>query len=69
MNINNLINFNVFFEDGVYTADGGNFGIVTQGETLDILLKNIKEAVELYFEDEPVKSPYFTILYSDKVPN
>lgn len=33
-------------------AEGVNLPIVTQGKTLDELVDNIKEAVELHLEDE-----------------
>jgi len=48
----NIIQFLVSQEDGVYTADGVNVPIVTDGKTFEELQKNIKDAVELYFEDE-----------------
>ncbi|MEX2029166.1 MAG: type II toxin-antitoxin system HicB family antitoxin [Candidatus Paceibacterota bacterium] len=38
-------------EDGYYTASARDFFIVTQGKSLDELIKNINEATELYFED------------------
>ena len=43
-------------EDGWYVAEGVDVGIVTQGKTLDELMANIKEAVELYFEDEDINT-------------
>lgn len=48
----NIIQF--YIEKGVkyYVAQGINFPIITQGKTLDELMKNIKEAVELHFEGE-----------------
>lgn len=48
----NIIQFWVSQEDGVYTADGANVPIVTDGKTFEELRANIKEAVELYFEGE-----------------
>jgi hypothetical protein len=36
-------------EDGVYTADGVNVPIVTDGKNFEELKENIREAVELYF--------------------
>ncbi len=48
----NIIQFSISQEDGVYTADGINVPIVTDGKTFEELKKNIQEAVELYFEDE-----------------
>jgi predicted RNase H-like HicB family nuclease len=48
----NIIQFWVSQEDGVYTASGVNVPVVTDGKTFEELQANIKEAVELYFEDE-----------------
>jgi predicted RNase H-like HicB family nuclease len=50
-----ILQFNVFQEDGVYTADGGNVPIVTEGATFEELQENIRDAVALYFKgDDPV---------------
>lgn len=48
----NIIQFWVSQEDGVYTASGVNVPVVTDSKTFEGLQANIKEAVELYFEDE-----------------
>lgn len=48
----NIIQFWISQEDGVYTADGVNVPVVTDGKTFEELQTNIKEAVELYFEGE-----------------
>ena len=49
-----IIQFNVFQEDGFYTADGINAPIVTEGATFEELQDNIRDAVALYFEgDDP----------------
>lgn len=50
--VKNIIQFLVSQEDGVYTADGMNVPIVTDGNTFEELQENLKRAVELYFEDE-----------------
>ena len=42
--------------DGGYTASALGYGIHTQGESLDELRRNIREAVECHF-DEPVQMP------------
>ncbi len=52
----NTISFKISKKGKYYTASADGFFIVTQGKTLDELSKNIKEATELYFEDEPKKS-------------
>ncbi|WP_456416325.1 type II toxin-antitoxin system HicB family antitoxin [Methanocaldococcus sp.] len=46
------INFRVFYDGKYWVAEGIDVSIFTQGKTLDELMKNIKEAVELHFEDE-----------------
>jgi predicted RNase H-like HicB family nuclease len=38
--------------DKYYVAEGVDLPIVTQGETLDELVVNIKEAIELHLEGE-----------------
>jgi len=52
----NIIQFSISEENNVYTAEGVNVPIVTSGNTFEELKKNIKEAVELFFEDEDPKS-------------
>ncbi len=42
--------------DGGYTASALGVGIHTQGESLDELRANVKEAVDCYFE-ETMESP------------
>lgn len=49
-----IIQFNISQEDGVYTADGINVPIVTEGVTFEELQENIRDAVAFYFEgDDP----------------
>lgn len=48
----NIIQFVISREDGMYTAEGVNVPVVTEGETFEELQENIREAVALYFEDE-----------------
>jgi predicted RNase H-like HicB family nuclease len=45
-------------EEGGYSAGAVDYFIVTQGDTLDELMKNIEEATMLYFEtvENPIKS-------------
>jgi predicted RNase H-like HicB family nuclease len=50
-----IIKFNILQDDGIYTADGANVPIVTEGGTFEELQENIRDAVALYFEgDDPV---------------
>ena len=37
--------------DGGYSASALGFGIHTQGDTLDELPRNVREAVDCYFDD------------------
>jgi len=39
----------------VFVAHCTNLGIASQGDTTDEALKNIKEAIELYLEEQPKK--------------
>ncbi len=48
----NIIQFQITESDGGYVAEGVNVPIVTQGDTLDELTENIREAVGLFVEDE-----------------
>jgi len=48
-----LIKFEIYQdEDQFWCAKGIDADIFTQGKTLDELRKNIKEAVEVHFEEE-----------------
>jgi len=42
--------------DGGYTASAVSGGIHTEGETLEELRRNVRDAVDCYFDD-PAKSP------------
>ncbi len=55
-----ILNYTAIIEKG---DDGGFWayvpslqGCYTQGETLDEVTKNLKEAIELYIEANPIKS-------------
>ncbi len=49
----NIIKFSIIKEpEGYYVATGIGHPIVTDGDTLDQLQENIKEAVSLYLEGE-----------------
>ena len=37
--------------DGGYSASALGFGVHTQGDTLDELRRNVREAVDCYFDD------------------
>lgn len=50
--------------EGGYTAKAIGVGIFTEGDTLEEIKKNIKEAVECHFEDD--KRPKIIRLHSVK---
>lgn len=47
-----IIQFTIQKGEKYYTAHANDFPIFTQAETLDKLVKNIREATELHFSDE-----------------
>lgn len=42
-------------EEGGYVAFNPETGTTTQGETVEEALANLREAVELFLEDEPIR--------------
>lgn len=48
------IQFYISHDSEGYTAQGVGLGIVTQADSLDVLMTNIQEAVQLHFEGEEV---------------
>lgn len=46
------IQFHIYRGEKYYVAQGIDLPIITQGKTLDDLVKNLKEAVELQLEGE-----------------
>ncbi|PIR87567.1 MAG: HicB family protein [Candidatus Harrisonbacteria bacterium CG10_big_fil_rev_8_21_14_0_10_45_28] len=55
-----IIQFKIFKDEDIYVAEGFDLPIVTQGDDLDSLVKNIEEAVSLHFEGEDLKNLNFT---------
>jgi predicted RNase H-like HicB family nuclease len=47
----------VSHEDGWYVARCLEVEVTSQGRTVEEALANLREALELYFEDEPIPSP------------
>lgn len=47
-----LVKVEAYHDGAFWCARGIREDVFTQGKTLDELLKNIKEAVSLHFEDE-----------------
>ncbi len=56
----NILQFQVTESDGGYVAEGVSVPVVTQGDTLDELAANIREAVELFVEGEDLSELGFT---------
>jgi predicted RNase H-like HicB family nuclease len=50
------ITVSIWKEEDMYVAKGIELGVASQGKTKDEALANLKEAVELYFEDEDTKT-------------
>ena len=48
--------------DGGYSASALGFGIHTQGDTMDDLRRNVREAVDCYF-DESTERPHLIRLH------
>jgi predicted RNase H-like HicB family nuclease len=59
-----ILQFSVFESDGGYAAEGVSVPIVTQGDTLDELTANIREAVELFLEGEDLSELGFATIPS-----
>ncbi len=47
-----IVKFDVYFDGEYWCARGIEEDIFTQGKTLDELMENLREAVELHFEEE-----------------
>jgi hypothetical protein len=47
-----MVKIEVYHDGEMWCARGLGVGIFTQGATLDEVVANIREAVELHFEDE-----------------
>ncbi len=61
-----IIQFRVYKGEKYYVAECVDLAIVTQGKTLDELVENIKEAIELHLEGENLEElgilPNFAVL-------
>ena len=67
-----VIQFKITKDENTYIAEGVDLAIVTGADTLDELVKNISEAVELHFEGEDESTFEFTtkpsILLNYEIP-
>lgn len=43
--------------DGGYSASAVGYGVHTQGETVPEVRRNVREAVECYFDEQPETRP------------
>ncbi len=50
-----IIKIEIYHDGEFYCARCLDYDIFTQGQTLDEIVHNAKEAVILYFEDEPAE--------------
>lgn len=50
--------------ESIFVAHCTSLGIASQGKTIDEAMKNIKEAVELYLEEQPEKYEELSISVS-----
>ena len=50
-----IIQVHIYKGDKYYIAECIDLPVVTQGKTLDELMKNLNEAIELQLEDEDIK--------------
>jgi len=60
-----LVKFEIYNEGEYWCARGIGVDIFTQGETLDVLVDNLKEAVEVHFEELLEKGEEVRILAID----
>ena len=54
-------------EDNLYVADCSEIGTVSQGESIEEAVKNLKEATELYLEEFPINPIQRSILTTFEV--
>ena len=55
-------------EENMYIAKCAEIGTVSQGNTIDKAIANLKEATELYLEEFPLKITSHPILTTFEVP-
>ena len=68
-----IIQVKIYKGKKYYVADCIDLPVVTQGKTLDEVVKNIKEAIELHLEGEDLKEwdilPDYSILVNFELPS
>ena len=67
-----ILQFHIFKGEKYYIAEGIDLPVVTQGKTLDELIRNIQEAVQLQLEGENLEdfdlAPNPSILLNLELP-
>ena len=68
-----IIQVKIYKGEKYYVAECIDLPVVTQGKTLDEVVKNIKEAIELHLEGEDLKEwdimPDYSILVNFELPS
>ncbi|WP_292460249.1 type II toxin-antitoxin system HicB family antitoxin [Methanothermococcus sp.] len=62
-----LVKFEIYKDGEYWCAEGIGVDIFTQGKTLDELMDNIKEAVEVHFEEDIQYGKHITILSMSEI--
>lgn len=62
-----VVKFETYYDGEFWCAKGTNYDIFTQGKTYEELLKNIKEAASLHFEEELKNNKLFDILVMNEM--
>ncbi len=57
----------IYKEEDMYVAECPEVGTVSQGESIEEALENLKEATELYLEEFPIKDKKQPILTTFEV--
>jgi predicted RNase H-like HicB family nuclease len=63
----NLLTAVIRKEEDMYVAECYEVGTVSQGETIEKAIENLKEATELYLEEFPLKTGSHVILTTFEV--
>ncbi len=68
-----IIQVKIYRGEKYYVAECVDLPVVTQGKTLDEVVKNIKEAIELHLDGENLEEwnvlPDYSILVNFEVPS
>ncbi len=57
----------LYKEDGMYVAECSEVGTVSQGDTIEEAINNLKEATELYLDEFPLKEVRKTLMTTFEV--